>query len=62
MTASFGIEPGRKVEYIPLLEEALRMGKHRPDRVLIYNRPNMVIRNFNFLLADSIVPKIILLI
>ncbi|KAL6029966.1 hypothetical protein STEG23_013028, partial [Scotinomys teguina] len=41
VTASFGIEPGRKVEYIPLLEEALRMGQHRPDRILIYNRPNM---------------------
>ncbi|XP_036025345.1 acyl-CoA synthetase short-chain family member 3, mitochondrial isoform X2 [Onychomys torridus] len=41
VTASFGIEPGRKVEYIPLLEEALRLGQHRPDRVLIYNRPNM---------------------
>ncbi|XP_060233994.1 acyl-CoA synthetase short-chain family member 3, mitochondrial isoform X3 [Meriones unguiculatus] len=41
VTASFGIEPGRKVEYIPLLEEALRIGQHRPDRVLIYNRPNM---------------------
>jgi propionyl-CoA synthetase len=42
VTASFGIEPGRKVEYIPLLEEALRIGQHRPDRVLIYSRPNMV--------------------
>lgn len=41
VTASFGIEPGRKVEYIPLLEEALRIGQHRPDRVLIYSRPNM---------------------
>ncbi|XP_044535112.1 acyl-CoA synthetase short-chain family member 3, mitochondrial [Gracilinanus agilis] len=41
VTASFGIEPGRRVEYIPLLEEALRMGEHKPRRVLIYNRPNM---------------------
>ncbi|MEJ1277189.1 acyl-CoA synthetase short-chain family member 3 [Cricetulus griseus] len=41
VTASFGIEPGRKVEYVPLLDEALRIGQHRPDRVLIYNRPNM---------------------
>ncbi|XP_048660539.1 acyl-CoA synthetase short-chain family member 3, mitochondrial isoform X2 [Marmota marmota marmota] len=41
VTASFGIEPGRKVEYIPLLEEALRIGQHTPDKVLIYNRPNM---------------------
>nr|XP_023423410.1 acyl-CoA synthetase short-chain family member 3, mitochondrial [Cavia porcellus] len=41
VTASFGIEPGRKVEYIPLIEEALRIGQHKPDKVLIYNRPNM---------------------
>uniref|UniRef100_A0A8C0KSB9 Acyl-CoA synthetase short-chain family member 3, mitochondrial n=1 Tax=Canis lupus dingo TaxID=286419 RepID=A0A8C0KSB9_CANLU len=41
VTASFGIEPGRRVEYIPLLEEALKLGQHKPDNVLIYNRPNM---------------------
>ncbi|XP_075407339.1 acyl-CoA synthetase short-chain family member 3, mitochondrial isoform X2 [Tenrec ecaudatus] len=41
VTASFGIEPGRRVEYIPLLEEALRRGQHQPDKILIYNRPNM---------------------
>uniref|UniRef100_A0A9L0RQK6 Acyl-CoA synthetase short-chain family member 3, mitochondrial n=2 Tax=Equus TaxID=9789 RepID=A0A9L0RQK6_HORSE len=41
VTASFGIEPGRRVEYIPLIEEALRIGQHKPDKILIYNRPNM---------------------
>ncbi|XP_060101121.1 acyl-CoA synthetase short-chain family member 3, mitochondrial isoform X2 [Heteronotia binoei] len=41
VTSTFGIEPGRKVEYIPLLEKALQMIKHQPERVLIYNRPNM---------------------
>ncbi|KAM9672567.1 acyl-CoA synthetase short-chain family member 3, mitochondrial isoform 2-T2 [Trichechus inunguis] len=41
VTASFGIEPGRRVEYMPLMEEALRIGRHKPDKVLIYNRPNM---------------------
>ncbi|XP_072511583.1 acyl-CoA synthetase short-chain family member 3, mitochondrial isoform X3 [Notamacropus eugenii] len=41
VTASFGIEPGRRVEYIPLLEEAMRIGKHKPGRVLVYKRPNM---------------------
>ncbi|XP_062059141.1 acyl-CoA synthetase short-chain family member 3, mitochondrial isoform X1 [Lepus europaeus] len=41
VTASFGIEPGRRVEYKPLIEEALRLGHHKPDKVLIYNRPNM---------------------
>lgn len=42
VTASFGIEPGRKVEYIPLVEQALELSSHRPSKVLIYNRPNMV--------------------
>uniref|UniRef100_A0A8C0W3E9 Acyl-CoA synthetase short-chain family member 3, mitochondrial n=1 Tax=Castor canadensis TaxID=51338 RepID=A0A8C0W3E9_CASCN len=41
VTASFGIEPGRRVEYIPLIEEALRTGQHKPEKILIYSRPNM---------------------
>uniref|UniRef100_A0A672YE53 Acyl-CoA synthetase short-chain family member 3, mitochondrial n=1 Tax=Sphaeramia orbicularis TaxID=375764 RepID=A0A672YE53_9TELE len=41
VTASFGIEPGRRVEYIPLVETALELSSHRPSKVLIFNRPNM---------------------
>ncbi|XP_028810891.1 acyl-CoA synthetase short-chain family member 3, mitochondrial isoform X1 [Denticeps clupeoides] len=41
VTASFGIEPGRRVEYIPLVEKALELSSHRPEKVLIYSRPNM---------------------
>ncbi|CAL1568463.1 unnamed protein product [Knipowitschia caucasica] len=41
VTASFGIEPGRQVQYIPLVEKALELSSHRPSKVLIYNRPNM---------------------
>ncbi|XP_030633153.1 acyl-CoA synthetase short-chain family member 3, mitochondrial isoform X2 [Chanos chanos] len=41
VTASFGIEPGRRVEYIPLVEKALELSSHKPDKVLIYSRPNM---------------------
>ncbi|XP_014828203.1 PREDICTED: acyl-CoA synthetase short-chain family member 3, mitochondrial [Poecilia mexicana] len=41
VTASFGIEPGRRVEYIPLVKKALEMSSHRPSKVLIYSRPNM---------------------
>uniref|UniRef100_A0A3P9HJ81 Acyl-CoA synthetase short-chain family member 3, mitochondrial n=1 Tax=Oryzias latipes TaxID=8090 RepID=A0A3P9HJ81_ORYLA len=41
VTASFGFEPGRRVEYIPLVKKALDMSSHRPSKVLIYNRPNM---------------------
>ncbi|XP_055761092.1 acyl-CoA synthetase short-chain family member 3, mitochondrial isoform X1 [Salvelinus fontinalis] len=41
VTASFGIEPGRRVEYIPLVEKALELSSHRPSKVVIYNRPGM---------------------
>ncbi|KAM4035303.1 acyl-CoA synthetase short-chain family member 3, mitochondrial [Anomaloglossus baeobatrachus] len=41
VTASFGIEPGRRVEYIPLVEKALEMVQHKPEKVLVYSRPNM---------------------
>ncbi|XP_074868367.1 acyl-CoA synthetase short-chain family member 3, mitochondrial isoform X2 [Carettochelys insculpta] len=41
VTATFGIEPGRKVEYIPLLERALEMIQHQPEKVLIYSRPHL---------------------
>ncbi|XP_018408416.1 PREDICTED: acyl-CoA synthetase short-chain family member 3, mitochondrial [Nanorana parkeri] len=41
VTASFGIEPGRKVDYIPLVEKALEMAQHQPEKVLIYSRPKM---------------------
>ncbi|XP_069485411.1 acyl-CoA synthetase short-chain family member 3, mitochondrial [Ambystoma mexicanum] len=41
VTATFGLEPGRRVEYIPLLERALDMVHHKPEKVLIYQRPNM---------------------
>uniref|UniRef100_A0A665VB60 Acyl-CoA synthetase short-chain family member 3, mitochondrial n=1 Tax=Echeneis naucrates TaxID=173247 RepID=A0A665VB60_ECHNA len=41
VTASFGIEPGRRVQYIPLVQKALELSSHRPSKVLIYNRPDM---------------------
>uniref|UniRef100_A0A4W4HPC8 Acyl-CoA synthetase short-chain family member 3, mitochondrial n=2 Tax=Electrophorus electricus TaxID=8005 RepID=A0A4W4HPC8_ELEEL len=41
VTASFGIEPGRRVEYIPLVEKALQLSSHRPQKVLVYSRPGM---------------------
>nr|XP_020469347.1 acyl-CoA synthetase short-chain family member 3, mitochondrial isoform X1 [Monopterus albus] len=41
VTASFGIEPGRRVAYIPLVEKALELSSHQPAKILIYNRPNM---------------------
>ncbi|KAL6459797.1 hypothetical protein MHYP_G00315560 [Metynnis hypsauchen] len=41
VTASFGIEPGRRVEYIPLVEKALELSSYKPHKVLIYSRSGM---------------------
>uniref|UniRef100_UPI00358E34B5 acyl-CoA synthetase short-chain family member 3, mitochondrial isoform X2 n=1 Tax=Myxine glutinosa TaxID=7769 RepID=UPI00358E34B5 len=41
VTASFGIELARTVAYKPLVEAALAMASHKPDKVLFYNRPQM---------------------
>ncbi|XP_061662190.1 acyl-CoA synthetase short-chain family member 3, mitochondrial [Syngnathoides biaculeatus] len=41
VTASFGLEPGRRVAYVPLLEKALELSSHRPSKVLVYCRDNM---------------------
>ncbi|XP_077449805.1 acyl-CoA synthetase short-chain family member 3, mitochondrial isoform X2 [Stigmatopora argus] len=41
VTASFGIEPGRRVPYVPLVEKALDLSSHRPAKVLVYCRENM---------------------
>ena len=39
LTASCGVEPARIVPYKPLLDEALRLARHRPDRCLVWQRP-----------------------
>ncbi|NXT08147.1 ACSS3 synthetase, partial [Prunella fulvescens] len=41
VTASFGVEPKRKVEYISLLEAALARAQSKPHKVLVYQRPNL---------------------
>lgn len=38
ITASCGIEPTHLVEYLPLLDEALSMAEHQPDRVILVQR------------------------
>ena len=38
MAASCGIEPGRIVEYKPLLDAAIELSRHKPDRCLILQR------------------------
>jgi propionyl-CoA synthetase len=38
MSASCGIEPGRIVPYKPLLDAAIALSKHKPERCVIYQR------------------------
>ncbi len=38
LTASHGIEPGRKVEYKPLLDKAVELASHQPATVLLLHR------------------------
>ena len=39
ISASCGIEPGRIVAYKPLLDGAIEMSRHKPERCLILQRP-----------------------
>jgi propionyl-CoA synthetase len=39
LSASCGLEPGRVVEYKPLLDEAIRLAKHKPPACMILQRP-----------------------
>ena len=39
MSASCGIEPGRVVQYKPLLDEAIALARHKPDCCIILQRP-----------------------
>ena len=38
ITASCGLEPGRIVDYKPLVDEAMRLSAHKLDSVLLYQR------------------------
>ncbi len=38
LSASCGLEPGRVVEYKPLLVEAIKLAKHKPDKTIIFQR------------------------
>lgn len=39
LAASCGLEPGRTVEYKPLLDNAIELATHTPDKCLILQRP-----------------------
>ncbi len=38
ITASCGFEPGRTVEYRPLVDGALKLAKHKVEKVIFYQR------------------------
>ena len=39
LAASCGMEPGRIVHYKPLIDEAINMADHKPEAVLVFQRP-----------------------
>jgi propionyl-CoA synthetase len=39
LSASCGIEPGRVVEYKPLLDQAIELCRHKPERCVVLQRP-----------------------
>jgi propionyl-CoA synthetase len=39
LSASCGLEPGRTVEYKPLLDRAIEIARHRPERCIVLQRP-----------------------
>ena len=38
VTASCGFEPGRTVEYKPLVDEALKLANHKPSKTILFQR------------------------
>ena len=44
LTASCGIEPGRIVEYKPLLDLAIGLAKHKPETCIVFQRPQIEAR------------------
>ena len=41
LTASCGVEPGRIVEYKPLLDLAISLARHKPATCVVYQRPQI---------------------
>jgi len=41
VSASCGIEPGRLIEYKPLLDQAIDLANHKPDHCIILQRPQV---------------------
>ena len=39
VTASCGFEPGRTVEYKPLVDEAIKIANHKIEKMILFQRP-----------------------
>ncbi|MGA2486051.1 MAG: propionyl-CoA synthetase [Roseiarcus sp.] len=46
LTASCGVEPGRLVEYKPLLDLAIGLARHKPQACVVFQRPQLEGRMF----------------
>ena len=44
VTASCGFEPGRVVEYKPLVDEALKLASHKIEKVILYQRSGQEVK------------------
>ena len=42
VTASCGVEPTHMVAYKPLLDEAIEMAEHKPSKVVVWQRPELI--------------------
>ena len=42
LTASCGLEPGRVIAYKPLVDHAIELSEHKPDKVVLFQRPQAV--------------------
>jgi propionyl-CoA synthetase len=42
LTASCGLEPGRVIAYKPLIDEAISLSEHKPDHVVVLQRPQVL--------------------
>jgi propionyl-CoA synthetase len=41
LSASCGLEPGRVIAYKPLLDDAIELSSHKPDKTIILQRPEL---------------------
>ena len=41
VTASCGVEPTRTIAYKPMVEEAIRRAAHKPERCIVFQRPQL---------------------